>query len=385
VEVGCRTRPGKVCPGTADYIERTHFEVQAKRIASLSGLDIKSCSRALQNVAWSVAVQHGPSSTLIANVVNDLPHKPGDPLFEKALITAIYAERGKRNAQGKLAYFKSSSDAFQDGVAQRFVRELKDALDMLAAEQALAAIVPPAPAAVPTTDAADDDIAPPLLLPTPPANGDKQVVKRATGKLSDDDIRLIIERYGDTEAVTDFLAGKKVLIGLRKSTNIRKYQKGVYDDLLLVVDRQSNGTVKLKRFPLNTEPSGEYAFYGSNKKKYGPDLNGDGKRELGRLVPGTYHYSLQKGTFLNGVYFRARDVQTAERDINQDGDFDLEDGPRRIDTTTAGRSMLVHRGGSEGVATWSSGCQTIPKNRYSAFLSALEGQKQFSYILINAD
>jgi LysM repeat protein len=367
------------------YIERTHYEVQAKQISKLSGLDIKTCSRALQDVAWSVAVQHGPLSKLFANVVNALPQKPDDPLFEKSLITAIYGERGRRDPDGKLHYFRKSDDNFQDGVAKRFVRELKDALDMLSAERVLATITPssaamPSAAMVPQTD-----IAPPILDPLAPASAADDVVRRAAAKLTDDDIRLIVEKYGDAEAVADFLVSNKVLIGLRKSTNVRTYQKGVYDDLLLVVDRQANGSVKLRRFPLNTEPAGEYAFYGTNKKKYGPDLNGDGKRELGRLVPGTYHYSLESGTFLGGVYFRARNVQTADRDINQDGNFDFEDGPLRVDTTTAKRSMLFHRGGAVGVATWSSGCQTLPKNHYATFLSALEGQKQFSYILINAD
>ena len=370
------------------YIERTHYAVQEKQIFKLSGLDIKTRSRALQDVAWSVAVQHGPSSKLIANVVTNLPQKPSDPLFEKALITAIYGERGRRGPDGKLHYFSKSSDLFQDGVAKRFVRELKDALDMLAAEQALAAVKPASVTPPPVVPAQPEaTIAPPVVPPAAPTNGSdaEAIVKRATAKLSDDEIRLIVEKYGDAEAVADFLASKKILIGLRKSTNVRKYQKGIYDDFLLLVDRQANGSVKLKRFPLNTEPAGEYAFYGSNKKKYGPDLNADGKRELGRLAPGTYHYSLESGTFLGGVYFRARNVQTAERDINQDGNFDLADGPLRIDKTTAARSILVHRGGAIGVATWSSGCQTIPKSHYGAFLSALEGQKQFSYILINAD
>ena len=394
--------PAKFAKAQHDYIERTHFEVQAKQISTLSGLDIKTRSRALQDVAWSVAVQHGPSSKLIANVINTLPQKPGEPLFEKALITAIYGERGRRNPDGDLSYFSSSSDTFQDGVAKRFVRELKDALDMLAAEQALA-VLTPAPAAPPPTAPPptappqstppaipappQPEVAPPVVQPPAPVPTSKadEAVKRAAAKLTDDDIRLIVEKYGDAEAVGDFLASKKVLVGLRKNTNVRQYQKGIYDDLLLLVDRQTNGSVKLVRFALNTEPAGEYAFYGANKKKYGPDLNADGKRELGRLVPGTYHYSLEAAPFLGGPCFRARNVQTAERDINQDGNFDLGDGPLRIDTTTTGRSMLFHRGGSVGVATWSSGCQTVPKDQYNKFLASLEGQNQFSYILINAD
>lgn len=370
-----------------DYIKRTHFDVQVKTIKSISGLDVTTRSRALQDVVWSVAVQHGPSTDLIGEVVKKLPLQPDAPGFDKALITAIYGERGRRDADGSLSRFRSSSKEFQDGVAARFVNELKDALDMLGAEQTVAKISTPLATPTPAPSPAPA-VAPPVVAPPPPAapaSDARAAVGRAATKLSDDDVRLIVESYGDAEALADFLASKKVLIGLRKSTNVRTYQKGVYDDLLLLVDRAGDGSVKLKRFPLNTEPAGEYAFYGSNKKKYGPDLNGDGKRELGRLVPGTYHYSLQQGTFLNGKFFRARDVQTAERDINQDGTFDFEDGPLRIDKNSVGRSMLFHRGGAEGVATWSSGCQTVPKTQYPSFLAALEGQTQFSYILINAD
>ncbi|MBB4860329.1 hypothetical protein HNO88_003672 [Novosphingobium chloroacetimidivorans] len=72
-----------------------------------------------------------------------------------------------------------------------------------------------------------------------------------------------------------------------------------------------------------------------------------------------------------------------ERDTNQDGDFTPGTGDN-LDLTSAQRSMYIHRGGAEGVATWSAGCQTVPKNRYSAFLSALKGQDKLSYILIDA-
>jgi hypothetical protein len=61
------------------------------------------------------------------------PNRPG---FDRALIEAIYAERGRRDASGRLVHFRSSSHAVQDSVANRFRSERKDALDMLAAETA---------------------------------------------------------------------------------------------------------------------------------------------------------------------------------------------------------------------------------------------------------
>jgi hypothetical protein len=60
---------------------------------------------------------------------------PADADFDKKLISAIYAERGRRRADGKLAYFPSSSPNVQKGVANRFKNEEADALKMLADEE----------------------------------------------------------------------------------------------------------------------------------------------------------------------------------------------------------------------------------------------------------
>lgn len=366
------------------YIKRTHYDVQLKTILVKTQLDVSKLSRALQDVVWSVAVQHGPSSKLIVNVINGLKIPRDSAQFEKALITAIYGERGRRNANGALHYFSSSSEDFQSGVARRFVRELKDALDMLAAERSLSLM---ALSSATNQPADPPHVIPPVVTPkSPRIDSATSALGRAATKLTDDDVRLIVEKYGDLEANSEFLAGNKVLIALRKSTNTRQYRKGVYDDLLLIVQCDVSKSVKVTRFPLNTEPAGGYAFDGTNRGAgtYGPDLNGDGKRELGRLVAGTYHYIRQSGTFMNDVYFKARDIQVTERDVNQDGEFKLGVGGDLLDKDTAGRTMYIHRGGAEGVATWSAGCQTVPKNRYSAFLQAIGGQSKLSYILINA-
>jgi hypothetical protein len=54
--------------------------------------------------------------------------------FDEALIRAIYAERGRKRSDGKLAWFSKSSAAVQAGVAKRFRNEMVDALAMLARE-----------------------------------------------------------------------------------------------------------------------------------------------------------------------------------------------------------------------------------------------------------
>ena len=57
-----------------------------------------------------------------------------DPGFDEQLIRAIYGERGKKKADGTLAYFSRNSPSVQKGVANRFKNELQDALAMLAKE-----------------------------------------------------------------------------------------------------------------------------------------------------------------------------------------------------------------------------------------------------------
>ncbi|MEO7253286.1 MAG: hypothetical protein ABIZ64_03490 [Casimicrobium sp.] len=137
-----------------------------------------------------------------------------------------------------------------------------------------------------------------------------------------------------------------------------------------------------------------------NKKNEGMDADGDGILDAGRLVQGTYQYTEKPGGHLGARAFRVGSrikkgkksvfvegpTQVVERDTDGDGLFTSAD-PSRIDRTGAGTTMYIHRGGSDAVGTvntWSAGCQTIPKNRYSIFLSHIPVNATFYYVLINA-
>ena len=117
-----------------DYIKRTHFDVLVQKLIDEDGINVLTRSRALQDVIWSTAVQHGGATKVPHNALANLAVGVEDPGFDKAFITAIYAERGRKRSDGKLAWFSKASPAVQAGVEQRFRSELADALKMLEVE-----------------------------------------------------------------------------------------------------------------------------------------------------------------------------------------------------------------------------------------------------------
>lgn len=117
------------------YIQRTHYAVQVQHVNAATGLDLSTRSAALKDVAWSTSVQHGPESQVIVRAMARVEAqgvKPSDgQAYDRALINAVYDERGKRNGDGTLAYFTSASARVQTSVANRFASERRDALAML--------------------------------------------------------------------------------------------------------------------------------------------------------------------------------------------------------------------------------------------------------------
>ena len=100
-----------------------------------AGLDVGTRSNAVQDAVWSTAVQHGPTTNAITNAVRNVAAQGVTPedgvAYDRALIDAIYAERGRRGPDGNLVYFSSSPASTQASVANRFVAERADALAML--------------------------------------------------------------------------------------------------------------------------------------------------------------------------------------------------------------------------------------------------------------
>lgn len=116
------------------FIKATHFDMLVASVLETDRLTIVTRSRALQDVVWSTAVQHGPNTAVVHRAIAPVRQQgltPEAPGFDRALIIAIYAERGRRNAEGQLVYFANNSPVVQHGVARRFLAEERDALRML--------------------------------------------------------------------------------------------------------------------------------------------------------------------------------------------------------------------------------------------------------------
>ena len=116
------------------FIKATHYDLLCAKIKTDNGVDINTRSRAVQDVVWSTAVQHGGATPIVGRAIATLGCGCEDPTYDKQLICAIYAERGRKKPDGNLAYFGKSSPSVQAGVSKRFQNEQQDALNMLAKE-----------------------------------------------------------------------------------------------------------------------------------------------------------------------------------------------------------------------------------------------------------
>jgi murein DD-endopeptidase MepM/ murein hydrolase activator NlpD len=115
-----------------DFIKKILFDPLCAKILRDDGLDITTRPHAVQDVVWSTAVQHGGNTSIIHKAIVARKLGLSNPDFDRDFIIAVYAERGRKKANGSLVYFSSSSAAVQKGVANRFASEQQDALKMLA-------------------------------------------------------------------------------------------------------------------------------------------------------------------------------------------------------------------------------------------------------------
>jgi hypothetical protein len=114
------------------FIKETHYDPQVKKLAKDVSLDVTKRSAALRDAVWSVAVQHGPNTDIIVTAVKPLIKDAKlEDVTDEAILRAVYAERGRKDKDGKLIHFRRVSDDLIPALTRRFENELKDALEML--------------------------------------------------------------------------------------------------------------------------------------------------------------------------------------------------------------------------------------------------------------
>lgn len=115
-----------------EYIKETHYDPQVRKLEEELKLDLSKRSAALRDVVWSVAVQHGPrTDVIIAALRPFVARKRLEDVTDEAIIRAVYAERGRKDKDGKLARFRSVGEEIIPALSRRFENELKDALELL--------------------------------------------------------------------------------------------------------------------------------------------------------------------------------------------------------------------------------------------------------------
>jgi hypothetical protein len=128
-----------------DYIKSTHYDPLVAS-ARRHGVEVIGRSAALKDVIWSTSVQNGPRTPVVRRAIEAVRASHGNLDDDAVLIHAIYAERGRKAANGSLIYFHRNSAAVQKGVSKRFVHEEHDALKLLAAQRSTASPTPRVPA-----------------------------------------------------------------------------------------------------------------------------------------------------------------------------------------------------------------------------------------------
>jgi hypothetical protein len=107
-----------------DFIEKTHYTPAVEEIAERTGVNIAQYPKAIQEVLWSTAVQHGPNGAarIFGKAIGHSQTKNGGIQMAQ-LIKSVYSMRAGQ--------FDSSSSDVKTSVQDRFSQEGKIALTML--------------------------------------------------------------------------------------------------------------------------------------------------------------------------------------------------------------------------------------------------------------
>lgn len=115
--------PGAFFDAQHAFIKRTHYDKVVDKVREQTGLRVDGRSSAVQDVVWSMSVQHGRAAMLVKQAIASLGVEiaPSSPGYDRALINALYNVRE--------AYVRGNGNS--DLVTARYVPERQAALRML--------------------------------------------------------------------------------------------------------------------------------------------------------------------------------------------------------------------------------------------------------------
>jgi len=116
------------------FIERSHYRPVVAEVLRRTGLDLDARPPALRDAAWSVAVQHGGAAKILAAGIarTDARLPRNDPGYDRALLEAVYAERGDYVARLSRRGSPAVRRTLESVIRNRYPAELATALAMLA-------------------------------------------------------------------------------------------------------------------------------------------------------------------------------------------------------------------------------------------------------------
>jgi LysM domain-containing protein len=181
--------------------------------------------------------------------------------------------------------------------------------------------------------------------------------------------------------------GARNIVSVRTQDKVdagRNDKMGTYNDDIAVLWTDADGTKHVKKFEGNVDPN----RYWSDKDSQ--DVNNDGQKDAGRLLPGFYKYEVSNRTVNGKTEDALRPVEGSEvmveRDMNHDGLYN--DAGTEGSTSSAGRSILFPNGKGD-YDTGSAGCQTIKKGDWETFWTAVTdgatNQQDIGYTLVQRE
>ena len=122
-----------------DAIAEEYYLPLCQRIKEIWFLDITKRPIAVQDMVWSIAVQHGPKTSLIHNAIIKYLHGRQISASDEDFVKAVYAERMAQDSSGTLIYFKKATSKnikMRASLLNRFRDELETTLKRLSGELA---------------------------------------------------------------------------------------------------------------------------------------------------------------------------------------------------------------------------------------------------------